>query len=132
MHGAGFGVFAQTRAKGLGGGQSAAMQLGVSSGQPDKICIRIGGLISEGRKRQDLGPRRAPALQKVRIGEGKRRISRQSDALCRGARQSCRCGRGSGTGSGFDRLQIHILSQEGGIARDGGFQIRVLHRLNKA
>ena len=55
----------------------------IAAGQPDHIRRRVGWLIGQWRKRQNLGPRRPPTRQKMRIKERKRLIPGQGDPLSR-------------------------------------------------
>ena len=72
-----FRVAAEGGAEGFGGGEAARVEFGVAAGKPDEIGRCVGRFVGEGRERQDFRPCRAPAFEKVGIGEGKRLVPRE-------------------------------------------------------
>jgi hypothetical protein len=65
------------------------------------------------------------------IGEGERRVLRQRDPLRGRSREGAGRGRRAAARRRADRGEVHMRAQEGGIARDGGLEVGVLHRLDQ-
>ena len=71
--------------------QRAGMQLGIAAGQVDRVGIAGGASSASGENGSDLGARRAPAIQQMRIGKGEGGIPRDGDALAERRQGGRRC-----------------------------------------
>ncbi len=87
MHRAGLRESAHALGKARRGGELAGMQFRIAAGQPGDVAGGIGRLVGQRREGDDLGARRAPAFQQMRIDKGERHVARQRDALARAGRR---------------------------------------------
>jgi hypothetical protein len=108
------------------------VKLRVAAGEPDEVGGSVGRFVGEGREGQDLGPRPAPAFEDMGVGEGEGRVLRQRDLLRGRAREGAGCGGRAALCRPADGGDVDVIAQERRVARDGGLEVRVLHRLDQA
>ena len=111
------------------------MELGIATGEIDRIATRRRRLISQRREELDLGPGTAPGIELAGIGKGKSSIAGHRDALSQGKERAGRAG-----GWREARRPREIEQRIDGEARfdaisqtvEEGLEIGMLHRLDEA